>query len=56
MVNNMPVNAGDMSLISVSGRCLGGGNGKPLQYPSLENHMDRGAWDAAVHGVTKNQT
>ena len=56
VVNNMPVNAGDMGLISGSGRCPGGGNGKPLQYSSLENHMDRGAWDAAVHGVTKNQT
>ena len=32
----------------------GEGNGKPLQYPCLENPMDRGAWWAAVHGVTKS--
>ena len=34
----------------------GEGNGTPLQYPCLENPMDRGAWWAAVHGVTKSQT
>ena len=33
----------------------GGGHGSPLQYPCLENPMDRGAWRATVHGVTKNQ-
>ena len=33
----------------------GGGNGKPLQYPCLENTMDRGAWQAAVHGVARSQ-
>ena len=33
-----------------SGRSPGEGNGKPLQYPCLENPMDRGAWWAAVHG------
>ena len=33
--------------------CIGEGNGNPLQYPCLENAMDRGAWWAAVHGVTK---
>ena len=31
------------------------GNGTPPQYPHLENPMDRGAWQAAVHGVTKSQ-
>ena len=31
------------------------GNGTPLKYPCLENSMDRGAWWAAVHGVTKSQ-
>ena len=31
-------------------------NGNPLQYSFLENPMDRGAWLATVHGVTKNQT
>ena len=32
------------------------GNGTPLQYSCLENPMDRGAWWAAVHGVTRNRT
>ena len=34
----------------------GGGNGNPLQYSGLENPMDRGAWRATVHGVTKSWT
>ena len=34
----------------------GEGNGTPLQYSCLENPMDRGAWEAAVHGVTKSWT
>ena len=34
----------------------GEGNGTPLQYSCLENPMDRGAWEAAVHGVAKSQT
>ena len=34
----------------------GEGHGNPLQYPCLGNTMDRGAWQAAVHGVTKSQT
>ena len=34
----------------------GGRNGKPLQYYCLENPMDRGAWQASVHGVAKSQT
>ena len=33
----------------------GGGPGNPLQYSCLENPVDRGAWRAAVHGVTKSQ-
>ena len=49
-------NAGDLGLIPGSGRSLGEGNGNPLQYSCLENPMDRGAWQATVHGVTKNQT
>ena len=32
------------------------GNGNPVQYPCLEDHVDRGAWWAAVHGVTESQT
>ena len=34
----------------------GGGNGNPLQYSCLENAMDREAWQALVHGVTKSGT
>ena len=39
-----------------SGRCPGGGHGNPLQYSCLEKSLDRGAWRAAVHGVTKSRT
>ena len=38
------------------GRSPGEGNGNPLQYPCLENPKDRGAWWAAVHGVTESGT
>ena len=56
VVKNPPANTGDVSSISGSGRSPGGGNGNPPQYPSLENPMDRGAWRAAVLGVTERQT
>ena len=46
-------NAEDLGSISGSGRSPGEGNGNPLQYSSLENPIDRGAWRATVHGVTK---
>ena len=46
-------NAGDSGSIPGSGRSLEEGNGNPLQYSSLENPLDRGAWRATVHGVTK---
>ena len=49
-------NARDPGLIPGSGRSPGEGNGNPLQYSCLENSMDRGAWRAIVHGVTKSQT
>ena len=48
--------ATDPGLIPGSGRSPGEGNGNPLQYSHLENSMDRGAWQARVHGVTKSQT
>ena len=48
-------NAGDPGLIPGSGRSPGEGNGDPLQYPCLGNPMDRGTWQATVHGVTKSQ-
>ena len=47
-------NAGDTDLISGSGRSTGEGNGNPLQYSCLENRMDRGAWQATVHGVAES--
>ena len=43
-------------LIPGWGRSPGGGNGNPPQYPHLENPMDRRAWQATVHGVTKSRT
>ena len=49
-------NAGDVGSIPELGRSPGEGNGKPLQYSCLENPMDRGAWQATVHGVAKSQT
>ena len=58
VVKNPPANAGDkrdMGLIPGLGRSPGIGNGKPLQYSRLENPMDRGGWQAAVHGVTKSR-
>ena len=49
-------NSGDLGLIPGSGRSPGEGKGNPLQYSCLENPMDRGAWQATVHGVAKSQT
>ena len=52
----LPTNAGDPGSILGSERSPGEGNGIPLQYSCLENPMERGAWWATVHGVTKSQT
>ena len=49
-------NAGDLGLIPGLGRYSGEGNGYPFPYSCLENSMDRGAWPATVHGVSKSQT
>ena len=49
-------NAGDLGLIPRLGRSPGEGNGNPLQCSCLENPMDRGAWQAIAHGVSKSQT
>ena len=45
--------AGDLDSIPGSGRSPGEGNSNPLQYSCLDNSMDRGAWRATVHGVTR---
>ena len=49
-------NAGDPGLIPGLGRSPGEGNGNPLQYSCQENPMERGAWQAIVHGLAKSQT
>ena len=59
VVKNQPPNAGDIrDLGSIPGLGIspGGGHGNPLQYSCLENPMDRGAWLAIAHRVTKSQT
>ena len=53
VVKNPPVNAGDMGSTSGSGRSPGERNDNPLQYSCLESSMDRGTWQATVHGVAK---
>ena len=58
LVKNLPVNAGDIrdtGLLPGLGRSPGKGNGNPLQYSCLEESMDRGAWWATVHGVSRTQ-
>ena len=58
-VKNPPANAGDTGnadSIPGLGRSPEVGNGNPLQSSCLENSMDRGAWQATVHGVTKHWT
>ena len=56
MAKNPPADAGDSGSIPGSGRSPGVGNGDPLQYSCLKNSMDRGAWWAMVHEVTKSLT
>ena len=59
VVKNSPASVGrirDVGLITGLGRSPGGENGNPLQYSCLENSMDKGAWRATIHGVTKSQT
>ena len=59
VVRNLPANAGDVKETDSSpglGRSPGGGNGNSLQYSCLENLRTRGAWWAAVHGITKSWT
>ena len=59
MVKNLLANPGylrDVGSIPGSGRSPEGGHGNPLQYACLENPMDRGAWQTAVHRVAKSRT
>ena len=56
VVKESASNAGDLGSISGLRRSPGEGNGYPLQYSCLENAMNRGAWRATVHGVTKSWT
>ena len=59
VVKSLPASVGgvrDTGSIPGSGRFPEGGNGHPLQYSCLENSTDRGAWWAAIHGVTKSST
>ena len=57
MVKYLSANAGDVrdvGSIPGMGRYPRVGNGNPLQYSCQENSMDRGAWQATVHGITKS--
>ena len=59
VVKNPPAKTGDardVGSIPGSGRSPGGGTGNSLQYSCLKNSMDRGAWRATAHGVTKTQS
>ena len=59
VVKNLPANAratGDVGSIPGLGRSPGGGHGNPLQYSCLKNPIERGAWWATVHRVTKSWT
>ena len=59
VVKNLPANAGDvrdMGLIPGLGRSPGEGHGNTFQYSCLENPMNRRAWRATVHRVTKSRT
>ena len=56
VVKRLPAEEGDVDSIPGSGRSPGGGHGNSLQHSCLENPMDRGAWWATIHRVTKSQT
>ena len=59
MVKNLPASSGDirdMGLIPQLGRSSGGGHGNPLQYPCLQNLMNRGAWRATGHVLAELDT
>ena len=54
VVKNSPANEGDAGSIPGLARFPGEGNGNPLQYSCLEKLMDRGAWQATIHEITKS--
>ena len=56
VVKDPPANTGGSGSIPGSGRSPGEGNGNSLRYSCLENPVDREAWCATVHGVTKSWT
>ena len=59
MLETLPANAGDTGDVGLNpglGKSPGGAHSNPLQYSCLANPMDRGAWRAAVHGVTESWT
>ena len=56
MVKNLAADVGDLGSIPGLGQYPGEGNGYPFQYSALENSIDRGDWQATVHGVSKSQT
>ena len=59
VVKNLPADLGDVrdvDLVPGLGRSPEEGNANPLQCSCLENPIDRGAWQATVHGITKCQT
>ena len=56
VVKDPPANARDPGLIPGLGQSPEEGNGNPLQCSCLGNPMDRGAWRATVHGVSKSRT
>ena len=56
LVKKFAYNEGDAGSIPGSGTSPGGGNGNPLQYPFLENSMDRGARQATVQSITNSGT
>ena len=58
-IKSLPATAEDLrdaGSIPGSGRSPGGGHGNPFQYSCLDNPLDRRAWPATVHGVTKSHT
>ena len=56
VVKNLPAIAGDVGSILGLGRSPEGRNGNPLQYSCQKTSMDRGAWQATIHGISKSQT